>query len=611
MFAANVRLLVLAALCALLGPAATRARADVQLPGNAKLGAVDFERHVMGLFGRMGCNAGSCHGSFQGKGGFRLSLFGYEPERDYYALTREYLGRRVNPTDPDQSLLLLKATGQVKHEGGVRFAKGSWQYQVFRQWIAAGAHWRQSSGAVRAVRVTPPELPFKKAGAEVQVRVTATFADGSEQDITCFCDFRINDDAVAEVSNLGLVRSAKAGSTAVIVTYRGTVIPVHVLVPMQLPPNFVYPKVPENNYIDRAVFARLKSLNMVPSDLADDAEFLRRVTIDTIGCLPSPAEVRSFLANKDPNKRARKIDELLNHPLHSALWATKFCDITGNNTLALEQPVQLKAKRSQQWHEWFRKRLADNMPYDEIVRNVLTATSREGREPAVWLTRLKEIDAGIETGYEADRYAERQTLDLFWRRQQNVAIEQWGEKTAAAFLGVRLECAQCHKHPFDRWTQAEYRAYANVFSQVSFGISPESKKAIDQENKERRAKTTKGNQLNLVKEVFVKASPNKLLPHPDTGKYLGAARWGARKSSWRRARTRASCCSSGCGRATTHSSPAASSIASGAITSALASSIRWTTSRWAIPPAMTSCWTHWPRTSSTASSTSAPWSARC
>jgi hypothetical protein len=475
----------------------------------------------MGLFGRMGCNAGSCHGSFQGKGGFRLSLFGYDPEKDYFALTRDQFGRRLNSVNPEQSLLLLKATGSINHEGGVRFGKDSWQYNVFRQWIVDGARWTQGSGDVKAVRITPPELAFKKPGETSQLRATATFADGSEADITPFCDFRTNDDAVAEVSNLGAVKSLRPGSTAIIVTYRGNVLPVSVLVPTELPANFVYPKTPEVNYIDREVFARLRQLNMVPSDLASDEEFLRRVTIDTIGCLPTPEEVRAFLANKDPEKRTKKIDELLSHPIHAALWATKFCDITGNDTVALEQPVPLKAKRSQMWHEWFRKRLRENMPYDEIVRGVLTATSREGMSPQEWVEQTKKLDEAAFKGHDYQSYADRATLDLFWRRQQNVPIEQWGEKTAAAFLGIRLECAQCHKHPFDRWTQAEYRAYANIFTQVAFNISPEAKKAVDAENAVRRGQGKKGNQLALVKEVYI-GNALKSLPHPDTNRPLPA-----------------------------------------------------------------------------------------
>jgi hypothetical protein len=501
---------------------APAAGAAVPLPGGKTLDRVDFERHVMGLFGRMGCNSGSCHGSFQGKNGFRLSLFGYEPDKDFLALTRDQFARRLNPVEPEKSLLLLKATGQVEHAGGVRFTKDSWQYRVFYEWIVSGARWEAGSGTVKEIRISPPEHAFKKAGESVELRIAARFADGSEADITPFCDFRTNDDAVAEVSGLGVIKALRPGATAVVVSYRGNVLPVRVLVAVQTPPGFVYPKVPEINYIDREVFARLRQLNMIPSDLAPDEEFLRRLYIDTIGQLPTPEDVRAFLASKEPDKRAKKIDELLAHPLHAALWATKFCDFTGNDTNSLEQPVLLKAKRSQMWHDWFRKRLAENVPYDEIVKGVLGATSREGKDVTDWLEQTRKIDDAALAGHDFP-YASRATLDLYWRRQQQVPIEQWGERTAAAFLGVRLECAQCHKHPFDRWTQAEYRAYANIFGQVSFGVQPDAKRMVDEENKARRGKGPKkgNNQIPIVREVFLAPNPKALL-HPDTKKFLPA-----------------------------------------------------------------------------------------
>src|SRR5262245_36388693 len=296
--------------------------AGVDLPGGKKLDEVDFERHVMGLFGRMGCNSGSCHGSFQGKGGFRLSLFGYEPAKDYLSVTRDNLGRRVNPVDAERSLILLKATRQVEHGGGMRFSKGSWQYRVFLDWIKNGAQWNAGAGTVKKITLRPPELAFKKAGEERSIKVSATFADGYESDITPFTDFRTTDDSLADVSSFGVVKSLRAGSTAVIVSYRGNVLPVRVLVPMELPAGFKYPNVLEVSFIDREVFARLRLLSMVPSELSSDEEFLRRVTIDTIGQLPSPEDVRTFLADQSPEKRAKKIDELLAHPLHAALWAT-------------------------------------------------------------------------------------------------------------------------------------------------------------------------------------------------------------------------------------------------------------------------------------------------
>ncbi len=303
-------------------------------------------------------------------------------------------------------------------------------------------------------------------------------------------------------------------------SYRGNVLPVRVLVPMGLPAGFKYPDVPAVGYIDKEVFSRLRLLNMVPSDLSSDAEFLRRVTIDTIGQLPSPDEVRAFLADDSPDKRAKKIDQLLEHPLHAALWATKLCDITGNDTLSLEQPVALRAKRSQMWHDWFRKRIAENVPYDQIVHGVLCASSREGKTPEEWIEQVKLIDQTIEKGFDTNNYAQRATLDLYWRRQQAVAIEQWGERTAAAFMGIRIECAQCHKHPFDRWSQADYRAYANIFGQVAFGQSPTAKPVIDEENKVRKAQAKNNNNQNVVREVFVLPTPTKSLPHPDTNAAL-------------------------------------------------------------------------------------------
>ncbi len=502
----------------LVGPSAD---ASVDLPGNTKLDKVDFERHIMGLFGRTGCNAGGCHGSFQGKGGFRLSLFGYEPDKDFVAVTRDTVGRRINSADPDNSLLLLKATGQVEHGGSLRIGKSSWEYKVIREWIANGAPGSYGSGEVKSVAVYPSELVFTKAGEARPIQVKATFADGSIDDITCFCDFRTNDDAVAEVSNLGEVKSLKAGSTAIVVSYRGNVLPVCVMIPMVLPAGFQYPKVPEVNYVDREVFSRLKKLNMAPSELSSDEEFLRRITIDAIGQLPTPEDVRSFLADKSADKRAKKIEALLSHPLHASLWATKFSDVTGNDTVALEQPVNLKAKRSQQWHDWLSKRFHDNMPYDEMVRGILTATSREGKSPEEWISHLKKVD-GEASGYDTGEYVKRDTLDLYWRRAQNPAIEIWGERTAAAFLGVRVECAQCHKHPFDRWTQAEYRAYANIFAAVNIGVSPEAKKAVDKENIERKGNLPKNNnQVNLItKEVYFGNLAAKTFIHPDTGANL-------------------------------------------------------------------------------------------
>jgi hypothetical protein len=505
--------------------------APVELPGGRQIEKVDFERHVVALLGRMGCASGSCHGSFQGKGGLQLSLFGYDPIKDHYALLRDGHGRRVQVSDPDKSLLLLKATGQIEHGGLVRFNPSSWQYRLLRAWIEQGATLQAGSGTVEAVAVTPAELALPRPGTKGTLKVIATFADGTKEDITALCEFRSNDDAIAEVDDLGNVKGLQAGDTAIVVSYRGSVLPVRVMVPGVLPPGFVYPKVPTVNYVDTEVFDKLKRLNIVPSDLSSDAEFLRRVTIDTIGGLPTSDEVRAFLADKDPNKREKKIDELLKHPLHAALWATKFSDITGNNTDSLENPPARKPYLSQMWHDWFRKRVADNMPYDQIVKGVLTATSREGRKPEEYIKEVDAYEAAQDKG-EPTKYAERDTLDLFWRRQARPTIEEWGEKTAAAFLGVRLECAQCHKHPFDRWTQADYRSYANTFSVVSAAVAPDAAKLFKEANAERNMRSQKAQQeakkkgekfvglpVAPLREVFV-AKAGKMLPDPDTNKPL-------------------------------------------------------------------------------------------
>ena len=498
------------------------ARAEVQLPDGTVIKTVDFEKHIVGLFGRSGCNLGSCHGSFQGKNGFRLSLFGYEAEKDGISVSREMNGRRIDLNNPDNSLLLLKAMGLTEHAGGRKFSAGSWQHKLIKDWIVQGAPLTKGSGEIKSLDVTPKEIPFNKPGEKINLKVMVSFADGTSENITALSEFRTLDDGVAEVSPSGLVTSNRAGDTSIIVAYRGTVFPVRAMVPLDVKPGYKYPSVPEVNYIDKLVFSKLKRLNIEPSGLSGDAEFLRRITIDVIGTLPSPNDIRAFVADKDTNKRTKKIDELLKHPMHAALWATKLSDITGNNTDAIENPQNLRVKKSQMWHDWLRKRVAENMTYDKIVEGVLCATSRDGESPEDYVVKVNKLDEELTKGF-VESYAGKPTLDLFWRKQGAVTLDQWGEKTAAAFMGVRLECAQCHKHPFDRWTQADYRSYANVFTQLAYGASPEAKKLIDAENAERKknATGTNNNNISIVKEVYLTSvvagkGGSKGLTHPET-----------------------------------------------------------------------------------------------
>lgn len=494
--------------------------ADAQPPASKP---VDFERQIMGLLGKTGCALGSCHGSFQGKGNFRLSLFGYEPERDFTSIVRDSQGRRIDLQNPDQSLLLLKATGQTEHGGGKRFDRDSWQYRMIFDWISSGAKWEKGSGTLTRLRVTPPEVAFRKPGETVGLTVQGIFANGQTEDLTTLAEMRVNDDTVASLKS-STVGALRAGDTTVVVSYRGQVVPVNVLVPATLRKGEAFPaRLSEANFVDRHVFAKLRRLNMPPSPASDDLEFLRRVTIDTIGTLPTPEEIRAFMADKRADKRSRKIDELLKHPMHAALWATKFSDITGNHTDSLEVPQATKSRRSQMWHDWLRKRFADNTPYDQLAHDILCATSRDGKTGEEYIEYVKVMDEKLKDGFVPE-YAEKKTLDQFWRRQGRVGVEVWGEKVAAAFLGVRLECAQCHKHPFDRWSQVDYRAWANIFSQVTTGVGADIRKAADAINAERRGDKPNNNNVIQVREVFVakavanaRRGPAGTLPHPDTG----------------------------------------------------------------------------------------------
>ncbi|HKB39006.1 MAG TPA: DUF1549 and DUF1553 domain-containing protein, partial [Gemmataceae bacterium] len=364
-----------------------------------------------------------------------------------------------------------------------------------------------------------------RPGESVRLRVLAEFADGTRADVGPFCDFRSRNDAVADVSADGNVRALGPGDAALVVSYLGHLRTARVYVPVPVKKDFVYPLTLENNLVDHEVFARLRRLNIVPSDLADDATFLRRVTLDVIGTLPSPDEVRAFLKDQNPLKRSRKIEELLAHPMHAALWAMRFCDITGANVDVMDSPPPLRARQARMWHDWFRKRLTDNVRYDRIVHGVLCATSRKkGQDVRDWIRDEVTLHEELAKGF-VSAYAAKSSLDLFWRRSgpEGIAFtpEQMGELTAAAFLGVRLECAQCHKHPFDRWTQADYRGYANVFARTRFGSSPEVRSAVQDLLEEQRRKTPAAHQaMPRLREVFVSTQPVTLLSDPATGRAL-------------------------------------------------------------------------------------------
>lgn len=437
-------------------------------PGSPPL----FSRHLVPLFSRLGCNAGTCHGAVQGQNGFRLSLFGVDPAQDHHSLVREFGGRRLNLADPDQSLLLLKAAGRMPHEGGVRMPYGSPAYLLLRQWVAARAPLdERERSAVRQLRVTPVQQTLQVA-ENYSLRVEATFADGTTEDVTALATFESLNQDVAVVSVAGSVEARGVGDTAIVVRYAAEPVVAQVVVPRRGSEPF--PPTPAANFVDEHVLAKLRRLNIHPSELCDDATFLRRASLDVTGALPLPDEVRAFLADKKPDKRARKIDELLTRPGYAALWATKFCDllkVSGfNANFSLTE-----AAENRRCYEWLRARLTENTPYDELVERILTATSREGRSQEEWLQEVMTLAAeNAKQTPELAVYAQRRTLDLYWQREGATGLKGTLQ-VAHAFLGLRLECAQCHRHPQDVWKQDDLLSFANFFMRVKGAGYPDSK----------------------------------------------------------------------------------------------------------------------------------------
>lgn len=436
------------------------------LHGSASAAAPEsplFSRHVVPVLSKLGCNSGGCHGMVQGRGGFRLSLFGVDPQLDHERMLKEMVGRRLNLTNPDASLLLLKATGQVPHEGGRRTSVGNADYQILRNWIAAGARLNALEQSRVERFVVTPSLRTSRPGERFTLSVQAYFADGSQEDVTALCAFDVGNREVAEVDRDGQVRVVGVGDTALIARYPGQVgIATLVVMPVEQATNF--PKVQEHNFIDRHILARLRIVNVHPSELCDDATFLRRVTLDVTGALPTSAEVRAFLDDKNPDRRSKKIDELLARPDYAALWATRFMDtlrVTGF-AQATFPPVVAEEYRA---YEWLRARLAENTPYDELVERILTATSREGRSLEEWAAEAVAVTKEEIDGKPAQTYAARRTLDIFWKRRMAADVDH-AIRMGHAFLGLRLQCAQCHRHPHDVWTQDDLLSFANFFMRI-------------------------------------------------------------------------------------------------------------------------------------------------
>ncbi len=450
---------------------AARSHAD-ELPGvdrrfaDGKIEEVPhFQRHVVPLLGRLGCNGRACHGSFQGQGGFRLSLFGYDFKEDHKALTAGELPR-VDLKNTADSLLLRKPTKTVSHKGGRLVDPGSWQFHILKKWIDAGAPAvKDEDPDFVSLEVEPKEILFKKAGDGAKLRIVANWSNGLREDVTALCRFRSNDESIAAVDELGAITAKEGGGTAVIVLYDNGVVPVTVLVPVSDRVGANYPKVPTPTRIDELVIQRLTKLGIVPSDVCTDEEFLRRVSLDMVGTLPAPAEILAFLADKSADKRARKIDELLARPTYAAWWTTKLCDLTGNSDKngQLGGEAGLNRDKSRLWYEWIHRRVSENQPYDQLVAGILLAKGK-GLEQS-YKEYCEEMVSYYRKTETAD-FSKRDTMPYFWVRRSVGSSDGKALSVAHAFLGVSLQCAQCHKHPFDQWTKSDFESFSAFFNGV-------------------------------------------------------------------------------------------------------------------------------------------------
>ncbi len=458
-----------------LAPLRERFAAEANPPVEAEV--PNFQRHIVPLLGRLGCNGRSCHGSFQGRGGFRLSMFGYDFDLDHKALL-DGDPPRVHTKSPLKSQILLKPTNADEHGGGKRFERDGWEYRVLRAWIDAGAP-QNSRSAGRFVRldVTPRELDLSRVGDRAALRAIAHWSDGTAEDVTCLTRFSTNDEATARVSPHGEVQATGRGDTHIICCYDRDVVSVQVTLSVTEHSGERYPNVATPTRIDELVVQKLRKLGIVPSPLIDDAAFLRRVSLDITGTLPTPAEVHAFLADTSALKRSSKVDELLERPAYAVWWANKLCDLTGLNAPLQLGGTEFAQPTGDQWQAWMERRLRDNTPYDKIVAGLVLATSRRsGESYEDYSLRMSQY---VRKQNPVD-FTDEPTMPWYWYRNNLNMPDEKALGFAYSFLGVRLDCAQCHKHPFDVWTQQDFQQFTGCFERIRSGISPECTPAHDQ-----------------------------------------------------------------------------------------------------------------------------------
>ena len=390
---------------------------------------INFANSIVPLFTKHGCNGGGCHGKSGGQNGFKLSLLGFEPQEDYEYLLREARGRRLFPAAPERSLLLLKATGQLPHGGGSRIEPDSFDYKTIVKWIRQGMPYGSPDDPkLEAIEVHPPER-IMKTEARQQLVVLARMTDGSVDDITRSAVFEANDREYAETDNTGLITAgSKPGEIAVMVRYQDKAAVFRASVPLGAPVESLPDK---QNFVDRFIFAKWREVGMPPSEVAGDSTYLRRVTLDIVGRLPTVAEVETFLGDSAPGKRQRLVERLLRSEQYAEYFANKWSALLRNKRA---NGAQLRSTLA--FYDWIKESLYNNKPYDRFVREIVAASGGIDQSPA-----------------------------SAWFKQVNSQQAQM-EDTAQLFLGTRLQCAQCHHHPYEKWSQNDYYRFMAFFSRV-------------------------------------------------------------------------------------------------------------------------------------------------
>ncbi len=437
---------------------------------------LSFVGDVLPVLAKAGCAGGSCHAKPKGQNGFSLSVFSHDPESDYREVVKDQRGRRVFPALPSESLLLKKPTLKVEHEGGRRFAADSFFYSIIHRWIEEGMLYKRVDEPIlNGIDVFPLERRYSKSSYQ-QLVVTANFSDGSSRDVSHLAEFSSNEKDIVEINSDGLLRvGGLNGEGVIVVRYQGKVALARVIVPADSSfPDYVYDGLPKNNFIDEQALVRFRKLGILPSDLCTDSEFIRRAYIDTLGVLPLASEVRLFLSDQRKNKRNGLINRLLDDPRYADTWANRWGDLFRPNI------ARVGLKSAYTIDDWIRRSFAENKPYDQMAREILTAKGSTHKVGPTVIYRTRREPATLTT--------------LF----------------SQVFLGVRLECARCHHHPNEKWSQGDFYSFAAFFAELKrkgTGISPP---------------------ISAGTEYFYH-SPGGDVKHPVTGEIMTAAPLGAAK----------------------------------------------------------------------------------